>query len=185
MIEDVIKGLNNNEVGIIPTETVLGLCTNFDNEIGIQRIYDLKKRPRDKKLSVVFENFAQITNNFDISLPREFKKLAFSFWPGPLTVVISDNNGEKIGFRKPKHEIALYILSKLDKPLVCTSVNESGKRPAENVSEISKNISNNVDFIVDCDADKSRSSTVYDLTTGEILRKGPISLEQINKVLND
>lgn len=184
MLENVIKGLKNNEIGIIPTETVLGLCTFFDNEEGIARIYDLKKRPLDKKLSLIFENFDQITSNFDISLSREFKRLAFYFWPGPLTIIITTNDGQRIGFRKPKNETTLYLLSKLDKPLVCTSVNVSNKRPAEQIKQVGTNFTNNVDFIIDQDADCLRSSTVYDLDNDIILRKGPITIEQIHEVLN-
>lgn len=185
MIENVINEIKDNKIGIIPTETVLGLCTSFDNTIGIERIFEIKKRPLEKKLSIIFENYSQITNNFDLDLPREFKLLAWSFWPGPLTIVISDKQGQTWGFRKPKNEIALFILSKLEKPLVCTSVNITNKKPAQLITQIPKDFKNEMDFIVDCNADGEFSSTVYDLENDKILRKGPITIEQIHQVLKN
>lgn len=184
MIEEIIIQLENKKIGIIPTETVLGLCTIFDNIEGIEKIYELKKRPRDKKLSIIFENFDQIKNNFNIKLPYEFKKLALFFWPGPLTIILEDNNNVTYGFRKPQDEISLYILSKLKKPLVCTSVNISNQKPIQKVNDLSTNFKNNVDFIVNCDAKGLVNSTVYDLKNDKILRHGPVSYEQIHKVLD-
>ena len=184
-MDKFVNDIKNGKIGIIPTETVLGLCCTFDNEHGIERIYNLKNRKREKKLSVIFENFDQITKNFDINLTYDFKKLAFYFWPGPLTIVIKDNNGNKIGFRKPKSEILLYILSHLDKPLVATSVNFSGDKPAIKKDEINKTILSNVDFIFDSDAGGLKPSTVYDLSENKILRQGLITIEQIEAVLND
>lgn len=184
-METIIKALKNNKVGIIPTETVLGLCTTFDNTTGIQKIYELKQRPLEKKLSIIFENFEQIKNNFDIDFDRKFKLLAWHFWPGPLTIIIKDKQGQTWGFRKPNNEIALYILSHLEKPLVCTSVNITNKPPLELVSKIDNHFKNNIDFIINSDADGERSSTVYDLENDVILRNGPISYEQIQKVLKN
>lgn len=185
MVNEVIELLKQGKVGIIPTETVLGLCTTFDNQLGLAKIYELKQRDKNKRLSIIVENFAQIEKNFDIELPKEFKRLAFNFWPGPLTIILEDKKGVTWGFRKPQNEIALYILSKLDKPLACTSVNLSNKKPEILIAKISKSFTNNVDFIINSDAQGLNSSTVYDLKNNKILREGPIKMDQILSVLND
>lgn len=184
-MNNVIEIINKGGIGIIPTETVLGIVCEFDNTEGIQKIYDLKQRQKEKKLTVIFENMNQIKSNFDINLPYEFKKLSFYFWPGPLTIVLTDNNKNRIGFRKPSNDVAMYILSKLKKPLVCTSVNISNLPPAVKINKIDKIFSKSTDFILNIDADGNSPSTVYDLDNDVILREGKISIEDIHKVLNE
>lgn len=181
----IIDMLKDNKVGIIPTETVLGLVTSFDNSRGIKYIYKIKNRDSEKKLSIIFENFDQITNNFDIIIDKKFKALSTFFWPGPLTIVKKDVNNVSYGFRKPDNDVINYILSNLEKPLVATSVNLSGQRPAKKVAQIDANIISKVDFVLNQDALGKAPSTVYDIDNDKILREGPISLDQIHKVFDE
>ena len=51
-VEAVAKCLMEGGVAVIPTETVYGIVTRYDNEAGYDRIYALKRRPASGPSSI-------------------------------------------------------------------------------------------------------------------------------------
>jgi len=119
------------------------------------------------------------------------------FWPGPLTIVlpltgtlpkILNNDSGFIGVRVPNHTFTLELLKKLNKPLTGTSANISGSPPSKDVNVIKTLFQNDVERIIDikCGAEEL-SSTVIKIDNNEgltVLREGPISKDEIFKVVN-
>lgn len=176
---------------IFPTDTVYGIgCPIFDVE-GIDKIYEIKKRSKDKPLACLFSNIEQME---DICyLDSNAIKLINKYLPGPLTIIVKakDKLVEKIGYktlgiRIPNNKIALSILDKYG-PMLTTSVNDSGEEPINEYKKIKEKYNDLVDEIYDNNEELSKvSSTVISLVDGfKILRNGEIKEEDIKELLGD
>lgn len=184
--------LNDGDVVIFPTDTVYGLaCRLYDIE-AIERIYQLKERSKTKHLAVLCDSLISVN---DIAVIDErVIKLAYAFWPGPLTLILPSTpnhikkTGETtIGVRIPNHESALWLIKK-NGPLLTTSVNKSGDKPLNDVTLIKKHFADQVDYIYEeyNAFYLNVSSTTIDLTSKDVkyLRIGTITQAQIESVLN-
>lgn len=174
---------------IFPTDTVYGIGTKIFDIDGIEKIYQIKKRPKDKPLACLCANLEQIES---IAILNDDAKLLINkFLPGPLTLIlkckkeVEDKIGYKtIGVRIPNLSLAIDIL-KENGPMLTTSVNDSGERPINEYELIVNKYDNIVDKIY-YSAEKSSdiASTVVSLLDGiKILREGEITLNMINECL--
>lgn len=181
-----------SKVLIFPTDTVYGIGTPIFDFDGINKIYEIKNRTKDKPLACLCANINQIDEIAWVDLNA--KKLISKFLPGALTVILKskkevlDKIGyETIGIRIPNHKLALEILLE-NGPMLTTSVNDSGSIPLNEYDEIVKKYNSLVDFIYKSDLPSSNvSSTVVKIIDGNvsILREGIISKEEIEKEINN
>ena len=175
-----------SKVLIFPTDTVYGIGTPIFDIEGINKIYEIKKRPKDKPLACLCSDLEQIKSIAYVN--DSAIKLINKFLPGPLTLILrSKEDVEKkigyktIGVRIPNCDIALNIL-KENGPMLTTSVNESGNVPLNEYADIKKEYNDKVDYIYDTNIHSSNISSTVLLMVGnefKILREGEISLEQI------
>lgn len=175
---------------IFPTDTVYGIgCKIFDID-GINRIYDIKKRPKDKPLACLCSNIKQIE---DIAiLDDNARRLIDKFLPGALTLIleskdiVKDKIGyETIGVRIPNSRVALAILDK-NGPMLTTSVNDSGEAPINSYDEIVAKYNSVVEEIYDIEEPLLEiPSTVVKIDGGKviILREGIIKKEEIEGLI--
>ena len=182
--------LKKNTVIIFPTDTVYGIgCSVFDKEAQ-KRIYEIKHRPLDKRLSVLCKDLSQIEMIAELSL--DAKRIISAFMPGGLTIIVPSKKeliGEGImdtvGVRIPNHPLTLKLLD-LYGPLATTSVNVSGNAPLNDYDEIVKEFGMKVDAVYQNELTLSRiSSTVIDLTQEpiQLIRAGEIPFEEILRIL--
>jgi len=175
---------------IFPTDTVYGIGTKIFDIDGIEKIYEIKKRSKDKPLACLCANIKQID---DIAiLDNNARLLINKFLPGALTIVLKakDEVINKIGYktigvRIPNSKIALNILNE-NGPMLTTSVNDSGSMPINEYEIIKEKYNNLVDKIYEKKEDSSNiSSTVISIIDNEIkfLRIGGISKEEILNTL--
>lgn len=183
--------LTEGSVVITPTDTVYGIAARLYDNVGINRIVEIKNRPVNKHMAVLCDILVAV-NDLAI-LDSRALKLAHAFWPGPLTLILPssashyEKSGNKtIGVRIPNHNGTIKLIQK-NGPLVTTSVNLSGSEPMTDYEEIKKMFFNKVDYIYQ--EEKifylNISSTTVDLTNNEvkILREGTISEKEILDVL--
>ena len=178
-IKELLKINLKDEVVIFETDTVYGIGCLIESEIGIKRIYDIKKRDDKLPLAVLCANVQQVdklVKNFD-----DYKYLADKYWPGALTLIFNKTNVisdsitsgfNTVGVRIPNDIIALDILEKYG-PMAVTSLNISSE-PALLKFEDTKAFENEVDFIVKGKDLSSVNSTVYDCVNNKVLRQGEI-----------
>ncbi len=175
---------------IFPTDTVYGIGTKIFDIDGIEKIYEIKKRSKDKPLACLCANIKQID---DIAILDDNARLLINkFLPGALTIVLKakDEVINKIGYktigvRIPNSKIALNILNE-NGPMLTTSVNDSGSMPINEYEIIKEKYNNLVDKIYEKKEDSSNiSSTVISIIDNEIkfLRIGGISKEEILNTL--
>ncbi len=125
--------VRRGEVVAFPTDTVYGLMA-LPEAAG--RIYDVKRRPADKRLVVMAAESRTLERLVAIS-PRN-RAYIERYWPGPLTLVLpaAEPGAPSLGVRIPKHRLALELLRAAGRPVVTTSANLSGRPPAMQPDEI-------------------------------------------------
>ncbi|MGQ7396997.1 L-threonylcarbamoyladenylate synthase [Streptococcus suis] len=184
--------LENGGAVILPTETVYGLFAQALNEDAVNRVYQLKQRPRDKAMNLNVSNLNDIYF-FSQNTPFFLEKLYNRFMPGPLTIILKANKNvpfwvnsglNTVGFRLPNHEQTLRLISETG-PLIGPSANISGNESGKKFSDIQAQFSVDLPGIEDDQALTGIDSTILDLSgqKARILRQGAISREEIQKAI--
>jgi len=178
----IVKG----KLVIIPTETVYGVAANMLNNKAIERLYEIKQRPRFKPFSLHIDRKERVEEFVD-DIPVAAYKLMQKFWPGPLTMILKAREYQTIGIRMPDNEIALRIIAKAGVPVACPSANLSGKPAPTRFSEAIKDLEGLVDLAIDAGETKlKRESTIVDVTGSPvtIVREGAIKRQDIENALD-
>ena len=87
------------EGGVIayPTETFYGLGAKFDLEGPLRRLYEIKRRPREKAMPVIIGELpmlsAIVAQEWLEGVPPSVLSLMEEFWPGPLTLLLPAREG--------------------------------------------------------------------------------------------
>ncbi|MEI4301010.1 L-threonylcarbamoyladenylate synthase [Streptococcus suis] len=184
--------VENGGAVILPTETVYGLFAQALNEDAVNRVYQLKQRPRDKAMNLNVSNLNDIYF-FSQNTPFFLEKLYNRFMPGPLTIILKANDNvpfwvnsglDTVGFRLPNHEQTLRLIAETG-PLIGPSANVSGQESGKKFSDIQAQFSVDLPGIEDDQALTGIDSTILDLSgqKARILRQGAISREEIQKAI--
>jgi len=188
-IDTALTALKNEEVILVPTETVYGLAGDAKSVAAVKKIFEIKMRPRDVSLPVMLHTVDEAINLTDDDRCREqLSKLGSRFWPGPLTVVVplKDNSPlapfqeqKSVGIRCPDHDLLLSLLD-IFGPLAVTSANLHGGKPIETADEAKAIFGDQISYI-DGGLCQGKPSTVVSLlgTKPTILRQGSISAKEI------
>ena len=166
-----------------PTETVYGLGADYFNEDAVKKVYKVKSRPSNKPLTLHISNVSML-NEFVVELPELAKRLIKQFWPGPLTLILMSKDGQKLGFRMPRNEIALKLISECGTPIVAPSANPSGEKSPTEAADVSKKLGRKIDMILD--GGKTHlgiDSTIIDTTIFpyKILREGAFTKASVSQ----
>jgi L-threonylcarbamoyladenylate synthase len=118
VIERAAKALKDGHLVAFPTETVYGLGADATNENAVSRIYSVKGRPTGHPLIVHISSINQL-DKWAIDIPEYAIKLARTYWPGPMTLILKKSllvkdfvtgGQSNVGVRVPSHPIALSLL---------------------------------------------------------------------------
>ncbi len=188
-----ISILKQGGIVAFPTETVYGLGAGANLYQAVERVYQIKGRPRNMALPLLLARTSQI-NEVAESVPPIAWRLARNFLPGALTIVLHKSNsvldiitggGMTVAVRIPAHPIPVALADGLGMPIVGTSANLSGKPSALTADEVYSQFGDKIDLVIDggrCPG--GRESTIVDVT-GEppvVLREGAISREKLKQV---
>ena len=186
--------IKNGGLVAFPTETVYGLGGDALNEESSGKIYRAKGRPSDNPLIV------HICRMEDLELivkevPETAKKLAESFWPGPLTMIMNKSDKvpyattgglDTVAVRMPSHKTALAFIEAAGGYVAAPSANTSGKPSPTLAKYVAEDMDGRIEMIIDGGSiGIGLESTIVDLT-GEvpmILRPGYITKEMLERVL--
>jgi L-threonylcarbamoyladenylate synthase len=201
IINDAALALKEGHLVAFPTETVYGLGADATNEKAVARIYEVKGRPTDHPLIVHISSMNNL-DNWAENIPEYAIKLARSFWPGPMTLILPRKGLAKdfitggqnnLGLRVPEHTVALALLKEFEAQgglgIAAPSANRFGKVSptcADDVkAELFDYLESN-DLILDGGPSfVGVESTIIDCTdaTPKILRPGAITAAMINNLL--
>ena len=135
---------------LYPTDTIWGIGCDATNSDAVSRIYKLKKRHDSKALISLVANKNQLKDitgyvpEIDIT-----SKPTTIIYPSALTLsekLLAKNGSAAI--RIVQDDFCKKIIQGFGKAIVSTSANISGTASPKKFSEISQEIKNNVDYIV-------------------------------------
>jgi L-threonylcarbamoyladenylate synthase len=172
-IDFIVAELKKGKIIAYPTDTIYGLGCDATNQIAINKIYKIKKRPKTKPMLVLVSGFEMLKKYFIADKDQlDFLK---QIWPGPVTAILkakkilSDNlkaHDQSAGVRFPKNIFLIELINKLNRPLVSTSLNIGGEKNIDNVSKMEKYFTKSSLPDIAIDAGKlpiNKPSTLIDL----------------------
>ena len=196
-IKDAATSLINGDLVAFPTETVYGLGADAGNEMAVKKIYQVKGRPSDHPLIVHISNLKQL-DKWAREIPEYAIKLARSFWPGPMTLILPrtqlakdfiTGGQDNVGIRIPDQTLALALLTEFEKQggmgVAAPSANRFGKVSPTTAAAVEAELGaflGSKDLILDGGAcEVGVESTIIDCTTQSpiILRPGAITHSMI------
>ena len=191
--EKALEALNNHQVIAFPTETVFGLGVFYDDESGYHLLNEIKRRREDKPYTMMLSDVNDISQYATVN--EKYFPLIKKYMPGSLTILVRSKENVPgyvthdtgiIGIRIPENKEALDLLRYIKKPLLVPSANRADQKPALTDDEVKAIFQDEIKVVVPGKTCQGQPSTIVDLTGDEIklIRKGPISLEELNLTLN-
>jgi L-threonylcarbamoyladenylate synthase len=184
-IKQALQVLRNGGVILYPTDTIWGLGCDATNKEAVKKIYEIKKRTDNKSLIVLMDSVNRLGSYVDDIPDVVYDMIEFS--ENPLTLILegakylADNviNSEdnSVGIRIISEPFCNKLIQQFRKPIVSTSANISGEQTPAIFDEISDNIINSVDYVVNYrqnDLIKAKSSSIIKIgknNSVKIIRK--------------
>ena len=181
--EAVLRG------GVIafPTDTLYGLgCSLFDVS-AVEMVARLKRRDPSLAVISLISDPRQIYGlASDVSPVAE--RLVEQFWPGPLSLIFKAapivparvcGTGGTVALRCPRDRLCQSLLDFIGGPVVSSSANLSGQRPAETAEEVLQTFGNQLDLVIDGGPRRGGvPSTLVDVSNARprLLRRGALDV---------
>ena len=193
-----VELLRRGEIVALPTETVYGLAADALNPIAVAKIFEAKERPRFDPLIVHLPDHQWLEKIADIraSDRQLILILASKFWPGPFTMVLPKREIvpgivtaglDTVAVRISAHPVFGEIVRELDEPLAAPSANRFGRISPTTAQHVFAELEGRIPLIIDAGpTEHGIESTIVAVRAGkiEILRRGPLTDEQLSQVAN-
>ncbi|KUJ56331.1 L-threonylcarbamoyladenylate synthase [Chryseobacterium aquaticum] len=154
-MENIIQILKSGGTILYPTDTIWGIGCDATNIDAINKIFEIKKRDKNKSMIILVETEKRLQDLVDVpEMAWEIMDLSEK----PVTLVYQNPKGlpkeilaedGSIGIRLVKNDFCKKLITKLNKPLVSTSANLSGDKSPLKFSDISPEIIDLVDYTVE------------------------------------
>lgn len=164
-----------------PTEAVFGLGCDPLNEAAVDRLLELKQRPRDKGLILIAAEFSQL-QAFLQPLDDVVMQCIFRTWPGPVTWLIPASSGApsflrgrftNLAVRVTAHPLAAALCRLTGCAIVSTSANVASRPPARSADAVRATFGARLDFVLDgALGDRDQPTEIRDALSGKIIRPG-------------
>ena len=196
-LKNAAKSLISGNLVAFPTETVYGLGGDATNKAVIANLYQVKGRPTDHPLIVHISSMRNL-DKWARDIPDYAIKLARTFWPGPMTLILPrtdlakdfiTGNQDNVGIRVSSHPLAIALLEEFEDKgglgVAAPSANRFGKVSPTTAGAVSEELSEFLspnDLILDggpCLV--GVESTIINCTYASpaILRPGAVTAEMI------
>ena len=200
-INDAAATLIKGHLVAFPTETVYGLGADATNESAVERIYKVKCRPKGHPLIIHISSIDYL-GKWARDIPEYALKLARTFWPGPMTLILPrtelakdfiTGGQDNVGLRIPAHTVALALLKEFESQgglgVAAPSANRFGAISPTIAEDVLLELSDNLeptDLILDGGPSLvGVESTIVNCTQSipTILRPGAVTPALINSLL--
>ncbi|HOK57549.1 MAG TPA: L-threonylcarbamoyladenylate synthase [Methanothrix sp.] len=189
--DEAARCILSGGIVVYPTETVYGMGANALDERSIARVYEIKRRPLDKPISIAVSSFEMLCEVADVR-PEDLDVMR-RLLPGPVTFLVRKRSivpdmltagSPLVGVRYPDHEIALRLIE-MTGPITSTSANITGAPPPSDPEDIDPEILSRVDMLIDGGRCRyAVPSTLVDLSSRRILRMGAMA-DRVLEVIGD
>ena len=182
-VERTVAALKAGKTILYPTDTIWGVGCDATNSKACDRVYAVKQRPANKSLIVLVDSTERL-KDYVVNVPAGAYDL-IAHAVNPLSIVYSQSKNlaknissdHSVCIRVVNNEFCKEVIRRLGKPITSTSANLSGQPTAMTFGDISEEIKNSVDYVVQLYHDsfaKPKCSTVIKLNednTFDILRQ--------------
>lgn len=209
VVHRAVQTLAEGGLVVFPTETVYGLGASARSAAGVQKLIEAKGRSQNAPFTLAIKS-AEEAFDYIPQLGRLAERLARRCWPGPITLVVGQENGAAgseegnglihqlpksvqqvvapngtVGLRVPAHDVVLDVLRMLAGPIALTSANRSGQPAAVTAEQVVEFLGDSVDLVIDDGRSRyGQPSTVIRATEGEYrcLREGVVGQLAIDRL---
>lgn len=166
--------LKEGAIGVIPTDTIYGICGSALNKKTVATIYGLRKRNPDKPMIILISSFADL-EKLNIKTKHWQKQILSKIWPAKISVVLNcpfnkfkylHRSTNTLAIRMPQGKELNKILG-ISGPLVAPSANWEGCESAQTIAQAKKYFANKL-FYYNQGKIKAEASTLIDLTKKSI-----------------
>ena len=194
-VEEIVGCLFDGGVVLLPTDPVYGLAVNPNFDKSIDRLFALKRRPRNVNLPIMVWSDSELESlGFEISESAR-RLLRSPLIPGSLTLAMGFGSRqrpawlegrEEAAVRIPNDELLLSVLRKTG-PLLVTSANAHSAGTPDNVAEILDQLDGAPDLWIDGGILKTTASTLVNCRVDPpaIERVGVVPESEVLRYLNE
>ena len=195
-IETAVQALRDGELVAFPTETVYGLGANAQNPAAVRRIFEVKGRPPDHPVIVHLDS-PRYLHRWVREVPPIATRLAETFWPGPLTLVmpraptvhdVITGGQDTIAIRVPAHPMAQQLLNAFGGGIAAPSANRFGRLSPTRAEHVREEFGDTVRVILDggeCQIGLESTIVSFEGPVVRLLRPGAITAAQIRNVVGE
>jgi L-threonylcarbamoyladenylate synthase len=193
-VEAATLAIRRGNLVVLPTDTVYGIGADAFDPAAVRKLLRAKGRGREMPPPVLVSS-ATTLDALAVAVPQWARALVDAFWPGPLTLVctqqsslqwdLGDTRGT-VAVRMPDQSVALEILERTG-PLAVSSANLTGHPAATDADRAEEMLGAKVAVIVDDGPTPGETpSTIIDVTgeQARVLRPGALSAEDLRAVLD-
>lgn len=193
-IATAVDLITQGECIAVKTETVYGLAADATNESAIESVFKAKGRPANNPLIVHIASVNDISH-WARDIPDIAYKLADTFWPGPLSILlkkqrwVSDKvtgGNDTIVLRVPSSESFITLIRAANTGLAAPSANRYKFISPTCAEHVLRSLDGRIAAVVDGgQSSVGIESTIIDVTSPmpTILRPGPIDALMIEQAL--
>jgi L-threonylcarbamoyladenylate synthase len=172
-IDNCLNILESGGIILYPTDTIWGIGCDATNASAVKQIFRLKNREEKKSMIILVDDQSMISQY--VLNPSEKILSLISTSQKPTTAIFKNainlpfnliNEDGSVAIRIVRDDFCNQLIEKMKKPLVSTSANISGEKFPQNFNEVSEQIKNGVDYIVQHrqnDFSKSTPSSIIKL----------------------
>lgn len=176
-----------------PTDTLYGLAVDPRSDDAVERLFALKGRAPGMAVPIIASGIEQAAMAGEFGA-RELR-LAQTFWPGPLSIVIPAHarvsrralgGGTTIAVRVPAHPVARALAEEFGFCITATSANPSGANAPPSPEALAATLHEGIDLLLDAGAAPGgppSTLVAFDRTGPLLLRAGAIAWERVLKSL--
>ncbi len=182
-LDDIKKAcdvMRNGGIILYPTDTVWGIGCDATNKEAVAKVYKLKQRCDSKALIILLDNEKLLQRYVDEVPDVAYELINVTI--KPLTIIYDNGinlckellaEDNSIGIRITHEEFSRQLCQSLRKPIVSTSANVSGQPTPNCFNEISQEIKQGVDYIVQYnqhDTEPRQASSVIKLRNDGVIK---------------
>jgi L-threonylcarbamoyladenylate synthase len=153
-LKNCIQALELGQTILYPTDTIWGIGGDALNPLVYEKIFQIKARPATKSFILLVDSIEMLYQYVDKIHPRI--DLLLSLYEKPLTIIYQNikslpdaailNN--TVAMRICKDPFCNSLIKTFGRPIISTSANISGQKPAHSYNQISSDIKSQIDYIV-------------------------------------
>ncbi|MGP1477780.1 MAG: L-threonylcarbamoyladenylate synthase [Phocaeicola sp.] len=156
-VKKACEVMEKGGVILYPTDTVWGIGCDATNAEAVKKVYELKRRSDSKAMLVLVDSDVKV--NFYVKDVPEVAWQLIDYATKPLTVIyegarnLAENliaEDGSIGIRITKEVFSNELCYRFKKAIVSTSANISGEPSPVTFEDISDEVKNAVDYVVNC-----------------------------------